>query len=239
MKRAREYIKSPDPFYADKLSKIARVLKQARNSGGLVVLLFLDELTYYRQPSLGSAYEQTGKDQPLAHRSYQWNTPTRVLGALDAVTGRVIYHQGESIGLNVLIEFYIRIRELYPDAHKIYVAQDNWPNHFHADIFAALEQQECDWPLHRLPTWSDEPSENALSKYGHLNLPIQIVPLPTYAPWTNPIEKLWRKLKQDLLHLHRYADQLTELRRRVCAYLDSFASGSAQLIRYVGLSPAD
>jgi len=30
-------------------------------------------------------------------------------------------------------------------------------------------------------------------------LPIQIVQLPTYASWTNPIEKLWRKLKAEMV----------------------------------------
>ncbi len=34
-------------------------------------------------------------------------------------------------------------------------------------------------------------------------LPIQVVGLPTQAPWLNPIEKLWRYLKQEVVHLHQ------------------------------------
>ena len=48
-----------------------------------------------------------------------------------------------------------------------------------------------------------------------------VVFLPTYAPWTNPIEKLWRKLKQEVLHLHRYEDDWEGLKNRVACYLDS------------------
>jgi len=32
-----------------------------------------------------------------------------------------------------------------------------------------------------------------------------LVPLPTYGSWTGPIERLWRWLKQEVLHLHSYA----------------------------------
>jgi hypothetical protein len=31
---------------------------------------------------------------------------------------------------------------------------------------------------------------------------LQSVWLPTYAPWLNPIEKLWRWLRQDVLKMH-------------------------------------
>ena len=44
-------------------------------------------------------------------------------------------------------------------------------------------------------------------RWGGWQLPIQLVPLPTYASWCNPIEKLWRQLRQELLHLHRFADR--------------------------------
>jgi transposase len=36
---------------------------------------------------------------------------------------------------------------------------------------------------------------------------IVLVPLPTYAPWTNPVEKVWRKLCQEVLHLHEFVDE--------------------------------
>ena len=65
----------------------------------------------------------------------------------------------------------------------------------------------------------------------------RIVPvwLPTYAPWLNPIEKLWRWLRQDQLYLHRLASDWETLRRRVNAFPDQFAAGSPALLQYVGL----
>ncbi len=35
---------------------------------------------------------------------------------------------------------------------------------------------------------------------------IEPVSLPTYAPWLNPTEKLWRWLRAVVLKLHRLAD---------------------------------
>jgi transposase len=59
--------------------------------------------------------------------------------------------------------------------------------------------------------------------------------LPTYAPWLNPIEKLWRWRKGDVLKQHRLAADWHALRQRVNAFLDQFATGSRALLRYVGL----
>ena len=59
--------------------------------------------------------------------------------------------------------------------------------------------------------------------------------LPTYAPWLNPIEKVWRWLRQDVLKLHRQADNWEALQTRVHGFLDQFATGSKRLLEYVGL----
>jgi transposase len=55
------------------------------------------------------------------------------------------------------------------------------------------------------------------------------------APWLNPIEKLWRWLKEDVLKLHRLAGDWDALRQGVNAFLDQFANGSHALLHYVGL----
>lgn len=235
-KLGREYMYSPDPDYIDKLTYIQRVLDEVQESNGSIALLYLDEVSYFRQPKVSQAYEKRGdRYQALARRSYRSDTKTRVVGALDAIDGRVIYRQGSAINTEELVKLYIMIREIYHQADRIYVAQDNWPVHFHPNVLVALEPQESVWPMYRPPDWSDEASKSAREKYGSLSLPIQILPLPTYASWTNPIEKLWRKLKQELLHMHRYADRLDELREKVKSFLDQFAFGSNDLLRYVGL----
>ena len=64
---------------------------------------------------------------------------------------------------------------------------------------------------------------------------IEPVWLPTYSPWLNPIEELWRWLRQDVLKLHRLAGDWDDLRGRVNQFLGQFAAGSQDLLRYVGL----
>lgn len=238
-KRGRDHVHSPDPMYQEKLSYIGDILYQVKESHPELVLLYLDELTYYRQPSLGYSYEQSGHPQPLAERSLLSDTYTRIVGTLDAVSGQVLYSQNQKVGIVELRQLYIDIANAYPDSEKIYVVQDNWPNHFHPDVLVALAKQELNMPRTAFMKWGEEPSQRAKQEYGHLNLPIQIVPLPTYASWTNPIEKLWRYLKQTVLHLHRYADKFSELNDKVRQFLDRFAEGSQELLRYVGLLTPD
>ncbi|MDQ3706885.1 MAG: transposase [Chloroflexota bacterium] len=195
----------------------------------------MDQVTTYRQPTLAAAYEDKGQVQPLAHRSYHSDTLTRIVASLEHTSGRVVYLRASKIGTGQLVEFYRKLRRSYPGAERIYVVQDNWPVHVHPDVLVALEAQTTRWLRATPPTWPTTPSAAATRKWGHLQLPIQAVPLPTYASWLNPIEKLWRWLKQEVLHLHTLADDLALLRATIDHFLDRFALGSYQLLRYVGL----
>lgn len=53
-----------------------------------------------------------------------------------------------------------------------YLVHANWPVPTHPDVRAALPDR------------------------------LVVRPLPTYAPWTTPVEDLWRMLKADVLHHH-------------------------------------
>ena len=235
-KRARDYVHSPDPFYEAKLAEIRTLQARLAEAGSLERLLYLDELTYYRHPSLGYAYEEAGSARPLARRSLASNTATRVVATLDALSGRVLFHCGAKVGIAQLVQFYQQVRQAYPTVQRLWIVQDNWPIHFHPDVLLALEPQRTPFAFPRPASWSDQASAAARRRWGDLHLPIQLVLLPTYASWCNPIEKLWRKLKQEVLHLHRLADDLTALRRLVTDFLQQFAAGSVDLLRYVGLS---
>ena len=103
------------------------------------------------------------------------------------------------------------------------------------DLLIALESQSTPFALKVPPNWPTKPSGAALRKWGALHLPIQLVLLPTYASWLNPIEKLWRYLKQEVVHLHPFANDLAKLRSELDRFLDRFALGSNLLLRYVGL----
>jgi transposase len=111
------------------------------------------------------------------------------------------------VGREQVIAFSRQLDQAYGTVERLYVVQDNWSIHRHPDVVAALTT---------LPR-------------------LEVVWLPTYAPWLNPIEKLWRWLRQDQLYLHRLASDWATLRQRINAFLDQFAMGSHALLRYVGL----
>ncbi len=235
-KSGRPHVHSPDPDYVAKVADIAVHVQQGCTPINRTVTLYLDELTFYRQPTLAKAYEEKGQAiQPLAELGYRTNIASRIIATLGVYDGRVIYLRSSKITVDRLVAFYQQVCAAYPDAERIDVVMDNWPIHFHPDVLAALEPQQSPWPRYLPSHWSKEPSQRAMKRWSELNLPIQAIPLPTYASWLNPIEKLWRKTKQDVLHLHRFADRLEELREEVDRFLDQFADGSHDLLRYVGL----
>lgn len=234
-KRARDYVHSPDAAYDAKRQFVEQLKKQVQESQGEQVLVFLDELSFYRQPSLACSYQQRASSRPLACRSLQSNTLTRIVASLDAHCGRVLFASGSKVGIEQLVAFFQHLVTSYPAAKRIWVVLDNWPVHFHPDVLAALEPQQSAFAFPRPASWPTEPSHKAQQRWGHLQLPIQLVVLPTYASWLNPIEKLWRKLKQEQLHLHRCADDLPTLRQRVSTFLQRYEQGSDELLHYVGL----
>lgn len=205
-KRAMNFIHSPDPEYHSKWKAILQAFTDAVNHPEEVVIVFLDEFSYYRQATLADAYHETGHTQPYAFQVARSNTRTRLLAILNGLTGKVTYLQRSKIGSLALQDFYALVRTAYPEAKRIYVVQDNWP-------------------VHKLPEVLQAMQEHALTPLF----------LPTYASWLNPIEKLWRWLKQDVLHLHTLANDLHTLRAQVCGFLNSFACGSDPLLCYVGL----
>lgn len=234
--RGREHVHSPDPLYQPKRAFIEQVNERVGKSEGREILVYQDECSYDRQPSVASAYAPT-RDPVRAERSHRSNTQTRIAGVLNAQTGAMQAVSGSKVGIKQLVELYRQVCDVYPGVQRIWVVQDNWPVHFHPDVLVALEPQECPFPFPRPGNWPDQPSPAACKRWGDWHLPVQLVVLPTYASWCNPIEKLWRMLKQNILHLHRQADDLQGLRQRVMAFLQQFALGSLSLLRYVGLLP--
>jgi hypothetical protein len=205
-RRGRLSLHSPDPAYREKMARVEAARAGARQEPERVRLLYGDEFSLHRQPTLGPVYAARGQapKAPLSHHS---NTRHRVAGALDVLDGRVIWAAGATMGVKGLRAFLGRLRAAYP-GQEVVLVWDNWPVHYHPRVLARAAELE-----------------------------IAVLWLPTYAPWENPIEKLWRWIKQDLLHHHHLADRWAELKARVAAFLDQFAAGSADLLRYVGASP--
>jgi transposase len=202
--RGRLRVQRPDPASAEKVFRLARLQRLAQRFPARVTLVYADEMSLYRQPTLASVYAPVGTE-PTASLSHRSTTVRRYAGALNAVTGQLTWHSASRMSVPELCRFLDHVRQAYPQ-RVLFLAWDNWPIHRHAQVLATAAR-----------------------------LKIHLVWLPTYAPWTNPIEKLWRWLRQTVVHHHRLADQWTALQDRVATFFNQFASGSPEVLRSVGL----
>ena len=159
---------SPDPAYRLKEDTLLQCLVEVADAPDQRVLVFLDAMGSTRWPEDDATW---GADAPAPAPEVMGvgtNTQWRVIGALNALTGRVDYLDNSSVGRRQVIALYQHLDAVYPTADRIYVVQDNWSVHNHEDVQVALHA------LPRLvPVW-----------------------LPTDAPWLNPIEKRWRWLRE-------------------------------------------
>ena len=206
MQRGQLRLHSPDPAYGEKMARITRATALAARYPDRVTLLYADEVSFYRQPTLAACLRRQ-RDGPHAWLSHRANTRYRIGGALNRQTGQVTALAASQFRLPTLKRFLQTVRAAYPDRHLVLV-WDNWPVHAHPAVLAEARR------VHITLLW-----------------------LPTYAPWENPIEKLWRWLKQDVLHHHRLANDWPTLKATVRTFLAQFTEPSPALLRYVALLP--
>lgn len=199
---------SPDPNYRGKVRRLHQILRETAAHHPEVVTVFWDQMGYSRWPDAGLDWGPSAPSAPpQADRQRSPNGLWRLIGAMNVINGRVHYLDNYIVGRQQVLKMYQLLNRSYHQAQQIYVVQDNWSIHSHPDVLEGLKQ------MPRIePVW-----------------------LPTYAPWLNPIEKLWRWLRQDVLKLHRLASDFVALRQRVRDFLDQFADGSRTLLHYVGL----
>lgn len=208
-KKALYFIHSPDPNYRAKWQRILAAYAEAVADPQRVVLLFEDELTYLRRAVIEPTWQVKGQAQRHGHKTGN-NTQARIGAVLNALTGQVHFLQRSKVGKEELAKLYALVRQAYPQAERIYLVQDNWPVHLSPTVLTAAQ------------------------RHG-----LTLLFLPTYASWLNPIEKLWRWLRQDVLHSHRLSHAFKDLRLQVAEFLNQFASSSPQLLYYVGLLSKD
>ena len=197
---------SPDARYGEKQAHLLACLHEVRAQPDRRTLVFLDEMGYHRWPQAADDW-QAEHDPPLDVERAGNNGQWRMVGALNALSGQVTYLDSYIVGRKQLITFYEQLAQVYAEREYVYVVQDNWSIHSHPDVVTALTR----WPQ------------------------LKVVWLPTYAPWLNPIEKLWRNLRQNVLHQHRLVQDWPALRQQVRTFMDQFSDGSTSLLRYVGL----
>lgn len=209
-KRGRVHVHSPDLDYDQKLTRIAIALEQARQQPDEVVLLYEDEFTAYLRPLVGSSYRSRfeGGQKATGARS----DTVRLAACVDVRTGRVIWRRRDRYNVKEMYRFFYYVQKQYPDAKVIYVALDNWPVHFHPYVQEHLAKMK---------------TPNRL----------RFLPLPTYAPWTNPTEKYWLKLSREWLRFHPFAGDKHVFKRELDGWLHRHCAASPALLHELGLLP--
>lgn len=130
--------------------------------------------------------------------------------------GAVHDHTGETVVLFRRRTRRREVAELLPalvDTHPtgaIYVAWD------HADTHA-----------------DDEVAAIVRAAAGRLVL----LDLPTYSPWLNPIERLWRHLRREVTHCELLAS-LDALRKAAHAFFDRYNQSSQGVLSLIGAQAA-
>lgn len=137
-------------------------------------LLFGDECSFAQWGSLSHTWAPIGQTPLVETRGTRKNY--KVFGAIDFQTGR-FFHQGINGKLNG--ESYIEfLQQILTNTRKhIILVQDGAPYHKSKAVKAFIEK-----------------NSKRLSVYT----------LPSYSPDYNPIEKLWKKIKQGYTHLHYF-----------------------------------
>jgi len=171
------------------------------------VAFYADEGSFYRQPTQAWLWHDMGRRQPRLHYCNRANTLMRVVGFLHPFTGQVHTWDYRQVTAAHFAQTLKQMAGLYHQYEKIFIILDNWPVHFHAKVRQVLDQ---------------EPR-------------LELVPLPTYSPWLNPIEKVWKWCRQTLTHAHPWADDFLQFRQRVRDQFKSLQFGSNEIMAYTGL----
>lgn len=130
--------------------------------------------------------------------------------------GGVNYHSGETVVIfrrrkrrSQIAEFLQRLLDKHPH-ETIYVAWDNVNTHQDDEVEAVVR-----------------------SAAGRLVL----MYLPTYSPWLNPIEMLWRHFRREVTHCELF-ETVKLLLQASKDFFDRFNQTPEQVLSIIGANPA-
>jgi transposase len=168
------------------------------------LLLFGDEASFPQWGTLTYTWARRGQ-QPTVKTSGK-RKGYKVFGLIEYFTGRLFY-QGQAGRLNSTAYIAFLKGVLEQTTRPIILIQDGARYHTSAETTAFFAQQTA--RLH-------------------------VFQLPTYSPDYNPIEKLWKKIKQHDTHLH-YFPTFEALTEKVEQALLTFAKAPEEILALCGL----
>jgi len=187
-------IASPDPDYQQKVKKLEKYKKRAKN--GEILLYFQDEIDLNLLPGILRCWTLQGTQRKVMTPGV--NIKRYGLGAVNYITGKTLHRiedHKNSAGFCAFVEQFMKTVTQSPDYHgqKIVWVVDNFIIHHSRKTIQFLEQ------------YADQ---------------LVIFALPTYSPWLNAIELLWKHLRRRVTHNHLF-ETIAQLVQAVYSFLKS------------------
>src|SRR6516164_7645079 len=190
-RRPRPVLGPEDPAYAVKLGKIRALL---RSLPPAEVAVFQDEVDINTNPKIGSMWMRRGQQAELLTPGT--NVKRYLAGSLNWRTGELLLTEalpGQGRSAALFLAHLDELRRRLRRYRVIHVICDNARSH---DCRAVREY---------------------LQRWGHR---VRLHYLPTYAPETNPIERVWWHLHDEITRNHR-CQTVTELLDLVFRWLET------------------
>ena len=200
-------VASPDPDYRRKVKRLEKYKKQAKN--GEILLYFQDEIDLNLLPGILRCWTQRGSQRKVMTPGL--NQKRYGFGAIDYVSGQTLHRIEEhknSAGFCAFIEQFMQTVTQSPDYHgqKIVLIVDNFRIHHSKKTLAFLEQ------------YADQ---------------LVLFALPTYSPWLNLIERLWKHLRRKVTHNHLF-QSIAQLVEAVHSFLDALNQARSLALSIIG-----
>jgi transposase len=200
-------IASPDPEYKQKVKKLAKYQKQAKP--GEILLYYQDEIDLNLLPGIMRCWTLEGVQRKVPTPGV--NQKQYGFGAVNYVSGQTVHRIEErknSVGFCAFIEQFMHTVTQAPDYHgqKIVIVVDNFIIHRSRKTQAFLEK------------YKDQ---------------LVLFLLPTYSPWLNLIERLWKHLRRKVTHNHLFAS-LADLVKAVCSFLETLNTTPQLTLSVIG-----
>lgn len=151
-------------------------------------VFFVDEADVDLNPRIGPMWARRGQ-QPTIPTPGK-NVKRYLAGALHARTGRVLWTEGPSKNTDLFLSLLERLRARYRAARRVVVILDNYGIH--------KSQVARAWMAH--------------------NPRFTLLFQPTYHPWVNDIEKLWKQMHDTVTRNHTHRS-ITTLMNAVRVFL--------------------
>ena len=168
------------------------------------LLLFGDEASFPQWGTLTYTWARRGQQPKI--KTCGKRKGYKVFGLIDYFTGQFFY-QGQEGRLNSTAYIAFLRRVLAQTTQPIILIQDGAKYHTSAETKAFFAQQTAQ---------------------------LEVCQLPTYSPDYNPIEKLWKKIKQQETHLH-YFPTFAALTDKVEQALFKFANTPEEILTLCSL----